>query len=428
MVRVIGVGPAGRVRALYYGAKFISQSAQNLLLAALFISAGTDGTGAIGLSGLMLATLLPGLLLGLSGGAFVDRIGLGRGYALGAALRLLPVAAGILVLQDAASAWMIAFAYSAASQVFTPAEVGLVGVIERDQPGRAHSILVALQYGGQVLGMLVLGPALYFWGGAFVMMAVSAALFGVVAVLATLVMEQLADAPRAAAARCHSFRETCRLFRDQAAPRYALLTLAIKAIVVRGTIVALPLYLSHDLGLGREGFIFLLAPGIVGAIAGLAWGAMERNAESALPGMRRAVAGMIVAVFALAVLDYGLRAVVELSGVNAVTGVDVTLETTFAVALPAAFLLGFSLSLAVIASRVALTASAPVGQQARVFAVQDTLTESLLVLPLLLTGFGAEWAGARPTMAAIAILATLGVFLVEKPRIARREGIEWAKP
>jgi len=93
------------------------------------------------------------------------------------------------------------------------------------------------------------------------------------------------------------------------------------------------------------------------------------------------------------------------------------MNATFVVALPAAFLLGLGLSTTLVSARVALTESAPVGQQSRVFATQETLTEGLLVLPMLLTGIGAEMAGARMTLAAIGLVSLAAFVVIELPRL-----------
>jgi hypothetical protein len=65
-----------------------------------------------------------------------------------------------------------------------------------------------------------------------------------------------------------------------------------------------------------------------------------------------------------------------------------------------------------------------VGQQSRVFAVQSTMTDSLVVLPLLLLGVGAQLTGARTTLAAIGVLATIALIAIEQPRFRVRRAVE----
>jgi hypothetical protein len=81
-----------------------------------------------------------------------DRLGPARGMVVGAGLRFASLAVGILLVDGSTSAWMIAGLYSAVSQVFTPAEMAMVRSLRHEASSRAHSIVVALQYGGQGLG------------------------------------------------------------------------------------------------------------------------------------------------------------------------------------------------------------------------------------------------------------------------------------
>lgn len=406
-------------RALYYGIRLVAQVAQNVLLAALFVLAGTSSHAAIGLSSIFVAMLVPALVFGLLGGAIVDRLGPARGLATGATLRFAVVALAASFLHGSNTVWVIAFAYSAVSQIFSPAEMALVRTLRKDAPGQAHSLLVALQYAGQGLGFAVIAPALWYVGGANAMLGGSAIGFLALAIISLVLATRLRNtaAAQAVPARCaFSFRDTIGFFRGETLARDAVTTLAVKAMVSQGIVVALPLYLSHDLGLGRSALIYLLLPGIAGLAAGLVWAAPAVTKARAAWFMRAGLLGLTVGVFALAALDYGLIAVFEYSRVEVLVHFDVSMNTTFVVALPVAFLIGLCLSLSQVAARVALTETAPLGQQARVFAVQGTLTESLIVLPLLLMGVGVQYAGARPMLAAIGVLSALALVVIEHPR------------
>ena len=411
---------AGSSTSLYFGAKFIAQVAQNLLLAALFIIAGTSSHAAIDLSSLFVATLLPTVFFGVAGGAIADRVGPARGFLLGSALRLCVVAAGMIFLQGANSAWVIAFAFGTVSQISSSSEMALVRTIRRsDHTGRAHSIIVALQYGSQALGMFAIAPALYLAGGSRLIL-VGAGVGFIVLTLVTAVLalrlQHAAAAELRPARDAFSFRAVTRFFRSEPLARDAVTVLAVKSMVAQGIIVALPLYLRHDMVVNRQALAVLFLPGIAGAVAGLIWTGGMLTPERARRVMRLSLLAMIVGVFALAALDYGITAVFEFSHVPPMIGLDMSLSTTYLVALPVAFLLGIALSASLVSARVVLTETAPIGQQARVFAVQSTLTDALVVLPLLLLGVGAQFAGARPTLAAIGVVATLVFVAMEHPR------------
>lgn len=406
-------------RNLYYGARLLAQVAQNLLFAALFIIAGTSSHAAIGLSSIFAAMLVPALIFGLVGGAIVDRLGPARGLALGAVLRFTVAGLAALLMDGANEAWMVAFAYSAVSQIFSPAEMALVRSIRKDGFGKAHSLLVALQYGGQGIGMVIVAPALWWIGGPQAIITGSAVGFGILCAVCFVLSARLRDIPAAQAtndAHAFSFRQTCGFFRVESLARDAVTILAMKALVTQGIVVALPLYLSHDIGLGNEALAFLLAPGIAGTVLGLLWAGPAVTRDRAGWFMRAGLVGMTVGLFALAALDYTLIAVYEYTPLQTFVNFEVSMNTTFVVALPVAFLIGLALSLALVAARVALTETAPIGQQARVFAVQSTLTEVIVVAPLLLLGVGVQYAGARPMLALIGGLGLLAFIAIEHPR------------
>lgn len=418
-------------RTLYYAAKFLAQTSQNVWLAALFLTAGTSKNAALDLSSVMLATLLPSIILGLPGGSVVDRVGPARGYVLGAALRFAPIAAAVLFLDGGTSAWVFAFLYSTGSQVFTPAEMALVKPLQQHQAGRVHSWLVALQYGGQGLGVLVVAPALYFLGGPTAMVAGAAVGFFALTGLTTLLayrLRELEFAREKSVIGALRFTETVKFFGREHLARYAIIALAMKILVTKGIIVALPFYLERDLGLQFAALAFLAGPGVLGVIAGLVWCGRTLSLERAHAVMRLGFIGMAVSMFALAALDYGITAIARYSHVPPIIRMEAEMNTTFAVAIPVAFLLGLSVSGVLIAGRVALTETAPLGQQARVFAVQLTLTESLIALPLLFLGIGTTYAGARMTLAVLATILVVVFGLLEIDRWRSRAGVRLPLP
>jgi hypothetical protein len=314
---------------------------------------------------------------------------------------------------------MLAFAFSAASQLFTPAEMALVRTLRRSAPGEAHSVLVGLQYGGQAVAMLGLEPVLYVFGGAEAILALAAAGLAVTACLACVLafrVGRIAPVEQPLSESFTTSRETLTFFWREWRARYAVVVLAMKAIVLRGLFLAVPIYVTADIGFGQEAVAFLFVPGVLGFAFGLAWAGRTVRLGQAAPTMRMALMGMVIGVLALAVLDYGLTIVAVGSQVPPLVQLEASVNTTFIVALPAAVLLGLSLGAALVAARVALTETAPSTQQSRVFAVQMTLTDSLIVVPLVLMGVGTEFAGARVTLGFLGALAALAVVALELPR------------
>jgi hypothetical protein len=182
--------------------------------------------------------------------------------------------------------------------------------------------------------------------------------------------------------------------------------------------------MKEDIGLGHTATAMLLIPGIIGALVGLAWAAPTVTRDRAAATMRLALLALAVGVFALSALDLSMAAVADHSHMAPVAWLDDSINTTYVFAFPVAFLIGLGLSGALVSARVALTESAPLGQQSRVFAVQSTMTDTLVALPILFLGVGAQFTGARTTLAAIGVLATIALITMEQPRFRVRRAVE----
>lgn len=406
----------------YFTARFIGQTGQNLFLAALLVAAGGGDSAALGLSAMFLATLLPAILLGLPGGAIADRLG-SAAYPIGSFLRLAPIAAGVLILDGPASVFLLSALYSAGSQVYTPAEMAMVRAVQANAAGRAHSLLVALQFGGQGFGMLVLAPALYFAGGPRLMLAGAAVAFALLTLITAAIAFRLrgtAGDPEGPRRRTFSFAETFAYFRHEPRAAYAVGLLGFKAVAAKCMVIALPFYLERNLGLGAEALAYLLAPGVAGILIGLVWAGRTLTLATAPQTMRLALLGIVVSAFALAALDYGLTTAAQFSHVPPIVRLEASMNTTFVAALPVAFLLGLCFAGALVSARLVLSETAPLGQQARVFATQLTLTEAVLILPLAVAGVGTEFAGARVALLTLGVVGVGLIAFLEGLLVARR--------
>ncbi|HMO95618.1 MAG TPA: hypothetical protein PKD27_05810, partial [Tepidiformaceae bacterium] len=275
-------------------------------------------------------------------------------------------------------------------------------------------------YGGQVAGVIIFAPVAFYFGGESGMLlaaAVSAAALGLTTLVTAATFSNVAVEPVRPGGDSR-FVDTVRFFKRYSIARDALATLAVKTMITQGVIVALPLYVRNDLSLGDEWAAGLVAPGILGIIVALIWSSTSLNFAVSARAMRLSLIAMTVGVFALASLDYGVRAIFELTQMGPMVDIQGSLNTSFIVAVPVAFLVGAGLTVALIASRVALTTAAPVTQQSRVYAVQATLTDGLVVLPLLFMGIGIEVAGARPVLAAMGLIGAAAFVIIQHPRFA----------
>lgn len=407
----------------FYAAKFFSQLTQSLLVAGLFVVASRHADAAVGLSGVLLAGIAAALMFAFVAGAVVDRVGAARAYVGGAALRMLTPLLALLIARDLPGALLVTFAASGLIQVFGPAEMSLVRLLQPRTPAKCHALLVFLQYGGQAVGAAALAPALYFAGGTTLMFAGAAATAVLFFALALVLSRRLpAEAAPAPARQAFAFRPTLRFLAGDDRARYAVGALSLKTAVSRGVFVALPLYIRSDVGVGNIAFGALVGVGVVGAIAGLVWSSRGIGERTANETMRLGMLGMAAGALALAVLDYGVLGVATASQIGPIIRLEASLNTTYLVAMPAAFLLGLSFAGALIGARVMLTTAAPVRDQGRIFATQAMLTEAVLALPLLLTGVGVEYAGARTTLAALGISALAVIFVLETLRAGASRG------
>ncbi|MEX1102756.1 MAG: hypothetical protein WED87_00800, partial [Dehalococcoidia bacterium] len=213
-------------RSSYYGARFLAQVSQNLLFAGLFVVAGTSDHAGIGMGNLFVAMLIPAIAFGMVGGVVADRLGPARGYAVGSFLRFASVCLGVVLVDGVVSVWIVAFIYSLASQVFSPAEMAMVKVIDPNKPGRTHSLIVALQTAGQGAGILVLAPALYFLGGPTAIIIGSAGGYAILTGITIFLAVRCSEKRATTSARKQlAFRETFAFFGAESRARDAVAVL-----------------------------------------------------------------------------------------------------------------------------------------------------------------------------------------------------------
>lgn len=403
-------------RFAYYGARFFAQAGQSLYLTALLIAAGSGTSVALGLSSIMVATMVAPMLFGLLAGGLGDRLGPGRGYTVGAMARLMVITAGLLVVGHSGWVWTVAFAYSTVSQLFSPSELALVPIIQRDAPARAHTLLVTFQYAGQALGALVLMPLLFVAGGVTAVLAGAAVVYVLVVVLTFVVAARTRGQEaeyRAPARQAFSFRETMSFFSHEPRATYAVGLLSFMDMATKCAVIALPAYLMTELDLSRPGVVAIAVPGVLGALLGLFWVGRSFSLADAPRVMRLTLLGTVVSVLALAALDHGLGLANLAWRASIVPHVEIGMNSGIVVAIPVALLLGICVAVAPVGARAVLSATAPHGQQARVFASQAMFTEFLIILPLLLAGFGTELAGPRVTFGFVAGVGVVLMLVLE---------------
>jgi MFS family permease len=406
-------GRPGLDESLYYLARLLGQTGQGLFLAGLLIAGGSGEAGSAQLSSVFAAGLAAAVLFGLPGGAAADRLGAHRGYAVGTLLRLCAIAAGAALAGSSASMWLIAFCYSAVSQVFSPSELALVIAVQRNALARTHMALQGLQYAGQGVAALLIAPLLLLGGSRLVMIA-AAAVYGLMLPIVAFLSRRLARQPALRQLRTRqslAFGETFRLLQRRQGAALAVGLLTFTDVVLRSIIVAVPRYVEEDLALDQRQIAVVIVAAGLGVIAGLVWITRRFRLSRATRAMQGTLLGMGGAVAAL-VLAAGAGDLV--SSVSAGIPISPSVARSaaeLATAVAAAAVLGFCVGIAPAMGRAVLSASAPAGHQSRVFAAQATIAHAVVIVPVLLTGAATRAAGPSPTLLTIGLcgLALLAV-------------------
>lgn len=407
-------------RVAFYSARLMNQLGQALFFLGLFWLVAGESSAALGATGVMAAMMAGSIIFGLLGGMVADRIGLSRATVLGGCARGGVIAATLLLafLEPGpvrlASLVAIAFLYSAASQVYCPAELSLVRTIESRRPSAGHAMLTILQYAGQG-GALAIAAALAFvYESPWALIAGAALSYvGVVGLMQAVALATRSLEPAHPGRRHFFLRETIGFFQAQPRAVFAGVLLAFAELVAKASAVALPYYFANDLGLSREASVALVAPGVLGVGIGLYWAGRWLEAEAAHHVLRLTLLGTVIGLLALGGLGGGLS--VLASWLQPDTSVSGDSSTVLAVliTIPVALLLGLCFSVGPVAARALLSAAAPRDQQSRVFAMQSTVTDSLAIVPLVMSGVGAELAGGRATFLFLGLLGAAVLVLVE---------------
>ncbi|MEZ4553183.1 MAG: MFS transporter [Dehalococcoidia bacterium] len=404
-----------QTRGAFYLSRLLSQTGQALFLVTVFLIMGGGGHSAVGLSAVFVSMMAASILFGLPAGAVADWMGARRAFVLGAGLRALTVASAALVIDAEQWLWAVVFVYSAVSQLFSPAEMALVSVVQRSRPGMAHTALVILQYAGQGLAVLALAPALHFVGGLPLMVGVAAGINGVACVLATVCAigtRGSGSLPvRGAGRAALDLRTTFRFIASDSRAAYAVVLLAFSQLAVKALMITLPPYVADDLDLSVVQMIVIAGVAGLGGVAGFYWTSRTLTLRVAPTALKVTLLLMVVSLLALSALTDGFVAGPGAAGFEFLQPLNLLRASSFAVPFSVAAILAMSLTVAPIGARTILTETAPRAHQARVFATQGIVTDLVVLLPILLSGLGTELAGARVTLLVLAAVG-LGMFIL----------------
>ena len=363
----------------------------------------------------ILAYTIPSALLGPISGVIVDR--LPRGFVLAStngARALLCV--GLLIsMRGVGMLYLFALAFSAISQLNTPATSAVLPeIVPQEDLTRANSLINLGGLFAEAVGIVLLAALMLKTVGANPLFVVLASLFGGATFLAATIggvsaRAGAAELQRAVTAGVRApFARAWQTLRRDAPSYLALIMSVIGTGALLISVAMLPRYAKEELGVSTENIVFIFAPGAIGIFAGL----RGVNWLSRLIGKSRAqTLGFIV--FALSLLSFGL--VGQEANVFAHWNPLGTAQpgplhgrgARILITMATAIFTGFGSSLTNVASRAIMNERIPLEMQGRVFAAQNVLANLASAAPVLVAAAFAEVVGPRPVLVGTAIVMIL---------------------
>ncbi|MCY4639905.1 MAG: MFS transporter [Chloroflexi bacterium] len=410
--------------------RFLSDVALQALLYSVLIDRARSGGGAVDAALVGVAFLLPGVVLGMYGGAVADalpkRAALAGAYVtMGVLAFLIPGLFGTELFP----LLIVLFAVRVAYQVSQPSEASTVPLVAtEDELASATSFLAFASSVGEVVGKALLAPVFVVLWGVRVVTVVASLLFLLSAtrVLDLRLGSALPRRPPVAAeerrARGSARSEVGRYARagqsllltmhsatremlpwlaDQPAVLWTLLLAAMASTVSVAVGILGPQYTSEVLGVDPENALYVFAPAALGLVVALAVAPLAIR----LVGERvAAAAGFASAAAGMAALG-AVGAVTERVGwlIVDIPAVPEEVEVAALLSIP----LGFGLTLAAASAQTYVSKYVPPAIQGRTFALLGVLKDGLAGVALIFLGVVADAVGTATvlTIAPAALVA-----------------------
>ncbi|MEX2229562.1 MAG: MFS transporter [Dehalococcoidia bacterium] len=404
--------------------RFLTDIALQALLYGTLIAVVRRGGGAFDAALVGTAFLLPGVLLGLHGGAVADamskRVALAGAYIT---MGLLCFAVPPVLGTGFKSLLIILFAVRTLHQVSQPSEASAVPLVaDAEELASANSFMSLASSAGEVIGKAAIAPLVvqHFGVEPVVMLA------GVLFFLAfTRVFELTPPRELARQARTRLLTDNGAAIRWLLGERrvFWMLLLAGLATTV-GVVLSMlgPVYVAEALDIDPAYTLYVFMP----AAAGLMIALLVAPRMIAASGERLVVAiGFTIAasaMFGFGTIDPLTERVVP--WLIEFPGVTRQLEVAAGLSVP----LGFGITLAAAAAQTYVGRSVPTDLQGRMFAIMGVLKDGLAIVPLLGLAAAAGVLGSRPVLAAaplVLLALALTIDLVAgRFRTARCDGAE----
>lgn len=397
----------------YWLMRLASYGASNALTYCLLVFTVRQSTSALASGALLLTLIVPSALMGAIAGVLVDRLPKGLLLFVCNLLRAGLAFALIGFKDTLPGIYGISLALALVNQVAAPADAAVVPhVVGNHRLVSANSFINLGTLSAQVLGMLVLGPALLKTTNGDPLLFILAACLGVAAVMITLIpqfgfahngsrMVSLKVARR-------EFAESWLTLRRDSTAFLSLVLLVVTSISMLVIATLLPKFAIQVVHVRPENIVFVLAPAVFGIFLGLRSAEFLSDRFNKLTTISGAYLLMAASLIAIGVVPssgaflesldpFGLFSRGPLNNQAARVLTTIIYANAY----------GFSLTLVFTMGRVLLNERVPISMQGRVFAAQAVLANLAAIIPVVLAGVAADTVGVTPVF----ICAGIGALL-----------------
>lgn len=402
--------------------RFLSDIALQALLYATLIATAREGGSSFDAALIGVAFLLPGVLLGLFGGAVADalpkRVALAGAYiTMGGLCFLIPIWIGT----DLRAMLFVIFAVRALHQISQPSEASAVPLVARDEElASANSFLSLASSAGEVIGKALLAPLVVRAWGVNPVTIFAGVLFLLSATRtfdfrpkkrsvepAPLRLDRLGrelppeEAPTEALhPRRRSTREAVRWLLAEPGAFWMLMLAAMATTV--GVVLGVlgPVYVKEALNVDPANAFYVFAPASLGLLVALLLAPLMIRV---LRERMTAMIGFVIVGAAMAALGLIGHVTERTAGLTLdIPGVGARVETAAQISV----FLGFGMTIAAAATQTYIGKYVPDEIHGRIFALLGTFKDGLAIPPLLAIGIIAGFVGVMPviTVAPVALL------------------------
>jgi phage-related holin len=394
----------------YWFMRLASNGATNALVYSLLVFTVRQSDTAIAAGLLLLTMIVPSAILGATAGVAVDRLPRGLILFTACLLRAALVFMLISAKDSLPGIYAVSLGLGVVTQFAVPAEAAVVPHIVRSQSLVAANSFINLgMLASQVLGMLVLAPALLRTTSGdplllilVVLFAISAALIAIIPQFHFISSEGRGELSLRAVRR--EFAESWLYLSRDSIAFLALVLLVVTSISTLIVATMLPKFSSQVLHIAPENIVFVLAPVAVAVFLGLRTVEFFAGRFNKLVTISAAYVLMAASLIALGLVAGSAG---RLQAMDPVGILSDDRAARICVTIFYAGLYGFALTVVLTMGRVLLNERIPLAMQGRVFAAQSILANLVAIAPVLAASLVADTVGVHPVL----ICAGIGALL-----------------